>query len=104
MALGALEVAEGLQEQSADEEIVYTITTTNWASGPSNPSAKAYLEPSDEDKTSTVFPVNSPTADGDVITLSPLKALTKGSLYRVEVKFTAAGNVWECYFRVRCRI
>ena len=100
----SLQVYEGIQEQSADEELIYTITTTNWVSTPTSPSVKVFLEPSLSDVTSTVMPTNSPSVSGDVITLSPLKLLTKGHNYRVEVKFTAGGNVWECYFRVKCVI
>ena len=38
------EVKEGTQYQGADEELAYSITTTNWGSSPSSSSAKAYDE------------------------------------------------------------
>ena len=50
--------------------------------------------------TATVMPVNSPTIAGSIITLSPLRALTAGILYRVEVKYIVSGNTLESYFYV----
>ena len=97
-----LEVIEGIQAQSADEEIIYSVTTTNWGSDPSNVSVVAYEEGNSEPVTATVFPVNSPVIVEDTITLSPLKKLTAGKAYRIEVKFTSGSNVFECYFRVHC--
>jgi len=92
---------EGLQVQGVDEEIPYTITTTPWGSSPTNVAVVAKNEATSADVTSTVFPTNSPTVAGDVITLSPLKSLTAGTLYRIEVKFTTGTTIWEAYFRVR---
>ncbi len=97
-----LEIAEGLLYQSADEQLAYNITTTNWVSDPTSPTVVAYDESGETVVTSTVFPTNSPSVSGDVITLSLLKALTKNHTYRIEVKFTVGSNVWECFFRVKC--
>lgn len=83
--------------QGEDEEIVYQFTTTNWGSSPTSISAVAKTLPDFTDVTSTVFPTNSPSANGDVISLSPLKLLTADTIYRIEVKFTAGGNVFELY-------
>lgn len=98
----SLEVTEGIQYQSSTEEIIYAITTTNWGSSPSSVAAVAYQEGPETVVTTTVFPTNSPSVTDDVITLSPLKALTKGNTYRIEVKFTSGSNIFECYFRVKC--
>ena len=49
------------------------------------------------------MPTNSPTVNGNVITLSPLKLLTAGVLYRVEVKYTISGNILENYFHVQAQ-
>ena len=97
-----LEVKEGLQYQTSDEEIAYSITTTNWGSSPSSTSVTAYDEQNESDVTSTVFPTNSPSESGNVVTLSALKSLTKNHTYRVEVEFEIGSNVYECYFRVKC--
>ena len=96
------EVAEGLKYQSADEQLAYSITTTNWVNNPTSPVVVAYNEQNNENVTSTVFPTNSPSVSGDVISLSLLKSLNKGSSYRIEVKFTVGSNVYECFFRVKC--
>jgi len=96
------EVMEGLQEQSADEEIPYQIDVSGWGSNPTSPSVKAYIVDSGSDVTSTVYPTNSPTVSGDVITLSVLKDLTAGVTYRIEVQFNIGSTIFECYFRVFC--
>lgn len=97
-----LEVKEGLGEQSTDESISYSITTTNWGTSPTDVNVVAYDMTTRADVTSTVFPVNSPSVNGDIITLSPLKNLTRNHRYRVEVEFTANGNIFECYFLIDC--
>ena len=96
------EVNEGIQEQSSDEVIAYDVTTTPWGGSPSSVTVKAYDEKTGTDVTATILPVNSPTVLGDVITLSPLRALTVLHIYRIEVKFTSAGQVLELYFRIQC--
>jgi hypothetical protein len=100
----AREVKEGRQAQGTEEQIAYTVTTTPWGSTPTSISVKVWDVTRGKrlDVTSTVMPTNSPTASGDVITLSLLKLLTVGHTYRVEVKFTASGNVFEPYFFVEC--
>jgi len=101
--MNILECPESPLYQTADERIAYSITTTNWASSPTSPSVKCYDETMDDsDVTATVFPSNAPSPSGDVITLSLLRALTKGHTYRVEVQFTVSSNVYECFFRVIC--
>jgi hypothetical protein len=99
-----LAVVEGTQEQSTDEQIPWSIDTTQWGDDPTSPTAVAVDEYTDETVTSTVFPTNSPSVSDNVITLSPLKSLTKGHTYRIEVKFTISTTVWECYFKVKCTI
>lgn len=102
--MSLLGIAEGTLIQGSDESIIYTITVTNWGTTPDTITAIAVDETTDTVVTSTVFPSNSPSATGDVITLSPLTALTKNHRYRIEVKFTANSNVFECYFKVSCEM
>ena len=102
--MSILEVAQGMQHQTTNEEIVYTITTTNWASTPLTPTVAVYNETlNNVDVTSSV---GTPTATSaaDLITLTALKTLTKGHTYRVEVKFVVGSNTWETYFRVYCEV
>jgi len=97
------EVAEGIRYQSSDETRAYTITTTNLVASPTTTTAVVYDETAnDENVSSTVMPSGSHSESGDVITLKPLTALTKGHDYRVEVKFVVGSNTFERYFRVRC--
>jgi len=89
--------------QGEDEIISYYFSSTPWGSSPTSISAIVYdvtdAESTDDwdNVTSTVMPVNSPSAAGDVITLSPLKLLTDGHIYRVEVRFTCGSNTFEPY-------
>jgi len=96
------EVKEGLLFQGADEKVAYTITTTPWGSSPSSVTFKAYNDVTNSDVTSTVYPSGSATANGDVITLPLLQALTAKSYYRIEIKFDSGGNTFELFFRVFC--
>ena len=85
--------------QGADEEIVYTLTTTPWGSTPIGETVKAYDTSDNSDVTATVFS-GSTSVSGDVITLPILKSLTAGEIYRIEIQFTAGGNVFEAWFEV----
>lgn len=98
MAKNTREIKEGNQYQGADETIVYTLTTTPWASSPTSPSAKIYSVSGDTytDVTSTNM-TGSASAVDDVITLPAIKSLTAGQKYRVEVKFTVSGNTFEAW-------
>lgn len=90
--------------QGVDEKIAYRLTTTPWGSSPSNVVVAAKdLTNNSVVVTSTVFPTNSPSASGDIITLSLLQALTNNHLYRIEIKFDVGGNTLECYFEVQAQ-
>jgi hypothetical protein len=96
------DITQGRQSQGADEQIVYSLTTTNWGSSPTNVTVKAYdLTDSNTDVTSTVLS-GSASVSGDVITLPTLKSLTAGRIYQVEVLFTAGGSIFELPFVVVC--
>ena len=90
----------GLVAQGVDEEIVYTITTTNWGSDPSGVSVVAKdTSNSDADVTSTVLS-GSASVSGDVITLPTVKSLTVRHRYRIETLFTVGSSKCEAYFLV----
>lgn len=101
------EVIEGRQYQGEDEVISYTLNTTNNTAAPTSVSV-VVKDITDPDSwvsyTSTAMPTNSPTVNGSVITLSPLKSLTAAKLYRVEVKYTASGNTLEDWFEVEGQV
>ena len=93
------EVVESQVNQGVDEIIAYTLTTTPWGSSPTNTAVVVFdiTDGDFTDVTSTVMPTNNPSVTDDVITLSPLKLLTANQKYRVEIKFTISGNVFEAF-------
>lgn len=97
------EVQEGLQVIGEEERVVFTLDTDLVGGSPSAVEVVATLTRDWSDITDEIFPVNSPTAASDVITLSPFVASAdyKGETIRVQVKFTSQGNVLEHFFRVR---
>jgi len=103
MSQGSRRIAEGIQHQGEDEEVAYTLTTTNWGSSPSNVVVKAYhinnryLEVSD-----TVLSGDA-SITGDVITLPKLGNLVEGNRYRVEVQFKTGTDLLEAYFVVEAQ-
>ena len=101
--MGAIsrEITEGRQTQGEDETVVYTLTTTPWGSSPGSESAKIYEVDGDTytDKTTTNMTGSASEAD-DVITLPAIHTLTAGQLYRVEVKFTCSGNIFEAFAEI----
>ncbi len=102
MSNSKLAVQEGTQEQSANEKLPWAVDVSNYGDNPTSPTAVAIDETDDETVTDTVFPTNSPSVSDNIITLSPLQALTKGHLYRIKVLFAIGDATWECYFFVKC--
>jgi len=98
------EIREGIQPVGIDERPIFNLTTTPWGSAPTSVSVKAwkYNESAQTytDVTSTVFAVNTPSVNGDVITLSPLIPQAIGDKYRIEIKFTTGGSVLEPYANI----
>lgn len=95
------EVKESPLRQGADEQIAYTLTTTPWGSTPSAVAVAAYdiTTNARTDVTTTVLSGSASVAS-DIITTPVVKSLTAGSVYRVEVKFTCSGNIFEAFFIV----
>jgi hypothetical protein len=82
--------------QGEGEAISYYFYSTPWGTSPTNVSVVVF-DVTDADETAdwvnvtaTVMPVNSPVIAGDKITLSKLRSLTDGHIYRVEVAFTVS--------------
>jgi len=93
-------VTQGTQIQGEDEKIIYTVTTTNWASSPTNVVvAVKDVDNRYADVTSDVTSGSS-SVDSDVITLPIIQTLTAGHTYRVEVQFASGGSTYECYFDI----
>ena len=79
------------------ESLTFTITYEG-ATTCSSPTALAYRNKTSV--TATVFPTNTPTASGNVVTLSPLTGMLHGN-YVVAVTATVDGNVQVRKFQVR---
>jgi hypothetical protein len=79
--------------QGQDEEIAYGILTTEWGSNPTSVSVKLY--DTDGTDVSSTSLSGSASVSGDTITTPVVKLLTAGEKYRLEVKFTCSGNVFE---------
>jgi len=95
------EVAEGQQDQGVDEEIIYTITTTKWGSNPTAVSMVVKDRTNAHEDVTDQVTEGSMSVSGDAITLKTIKSLTEGHRYRVEVKFSSGGNVFEPYLYIK---
>jgi len=97
------EVLDGLQQQSANESISYSINTAPWGGSPTGPSHTVFRAPDfDTDIKGSVMS-GTPSIDGgnpDQINLPALSGLTKGYTYWIFVQFTSGGNSLEGFFRV----
>lgn len=106
--MSILVVAEGTQEQSADEKLVYTVDVTNWGSSPTSATVAcvAIDETTGTTVTTSVFDpsTGAGSASANIITCPVLQSLVKGHTYRIEVFFVIGANSFECYFRVECTI
>jgi hypothetical protein len=82
-----------------DEEVAYWIDTLPWGGTPTSVTVKVYDITAGiyTDVTSTVMPSGSASVVGNVINLPIMKAVTAEHIYRLEVKFTSAGNKVECW-------
>ena len=90
------EIKEDMIYQGADETIVYSLTTTPWGSTPTSTAAAIFSVVGDTYANLTTTCMTGATSVvGDVITLPSIHTLTAGTLYRVEVLFTASGNIFE---------
>jgi len=98
--MATLEVTEGRKTQSTDEQIAYTVDVSNVGSSPTSPSVKAYDVTTGMNDVSSTVLSGDPSVTGNVITTPTVKSLTAGHLYRIEVKFTISGSIFEHYFEI----
>ena len=96
------EVIEKRQPVGFNERPKFKLTTTKWGSSPTSVAVTCfkYEDGTYTDNTSSTFPTNTTTVNGDVITLSPLVPVAIGDEYYIAVKFTAGGSIFEAYFWV----
>ena len=101
MAAVSREFIQGRQVQGEDERIAYRVSTTPWGSAPTSVVVVVKdVRASYADVTATNM-TGSPSVVGDLITLPILHSLIAGKTYRIEVKFTSGGNVFEAYGHVQ---
>ena len=96
------EVVEGPQYQGEDEEIIWTVDISNWGTQPTDISVVVKDEDGNDVTATTTTGSPSSANLGQYINCPTIHSLTAGTQYRVEVKFTAQGQVWECYFILIC--
>jgi len=96
------EVVENRQPVGLNERLIFRLTTTNWGSAPTSivVASFKYDDETYTNNTTSVFPVNSPSVNGDIISLSPLVPQAISDVYYITVKFTSGGSIWESFFWV----
>ena len=92
-------IVESPLYQGEDEQVVYILTTTPWASDPSSPVVT--IKDDDGEDVTADFTSGSASASGDVITTPTILDLVAGTQYRLEIKFTVDGNVLEAWADLR---
>jgi hypothetical protein len=93
------EVVESPIYQGEDEALAYSVTTTPWGSSPSSVTVALKTLPEMKD-VSSINLSGSASVVGDVITTPTVSNLQAGKRYRLEVKFTTSGQVWECWCEI----
>lgn len=87
--------------QGREEQIAYTLNTQPWGGSPSSITVKIY-DASSVDQSVTLLS-GAASVSGHIITLPVVKSLTVGQWYRLEVKFTSGGNIFETWVDIYCQ-
>lgn len=95
-------IIERERTQGSDESIIYTVDVSGVGTSPTDTSAKIYSISGETktDVTATCMPAGATSVNGNVITLPAVTALTPGTIYRVEVKFTANSRTCLAHFYI----
>ena len=88
--------------QGEDEEIVYSLTTTPWESDPT--AASTVVKDSTGTDVTDLVTSGVTSISGDVIKTPTIKNLTADEEYRLEIKFTAAGNIFEAWAIIKGQV
>lgn len=89
--------------QGEDEKIIYSIDTSPWGGAPASPTVTVKNLTTNVDVTNTVTSGGASVA-GDVIALPLIQSLVAGNTYRVEVKYSSAGNTFETWFQIQAEV
>jgi hypothetical protein len=96
-------VKEGQQAHGVNERLAYKVITTPWGSTPTSVSVSIFdVTAGAYTNVTTSVTTGSETVSGDEITTRLIHSLTLDHLYWVMVRFTCAGNVFECIIPVKC--
>lgn len=87
-------------EQGVNEKVYYQLTTTNWGVAPVSVSVNTVDVTANYADVSQEVQSGDATVEGDTITLPEIRSLKAGHVYRVAVRFSTGGNVFEPYFVV----
>ena len=84
------------QYQGEDEEIAYTVDTATYGGTPTAVAVKLYsFDGRAYTDVSTTCLSGAASVVSDTITTPTVEALTPNVMYRMEVKFTSGGNIYE---------
>jgi hypothetical protein len=92
---------ESPMPQGVDEQVAYVLDTTPWGGSPTNVSVvvKQYGRDVTADVTSGTASVS-----GDDITTPLVKSLSADKVYRLEIKFTSSGNIFEPWGKIEAEV
>ena len=88
-------VKESPLYQGVDEQIAYTLTITLWGNSPT--SVSVVMKNAAGADVSATYLSGSASVSGDSIVTPIVKSLVAGESYRMEIKFTSNGNIFEAY-------
>lgn len=88
--------------QGEDETIAYVLTTTPWGSTPT--SVSVVLKNSAGTDVSSTNLSGAASVSGDNITTPAVISLTAGAQYRLEIKWTSSGNVFEAFAEIYAEV
>ena len=93
------EVTESPKVQGEDESIKYSLTTTPWGSSPTSVAVTLWdiTDAHNWTNVSGTSLSGATSTNSDIITTPSVLSLTRDKTYRLEIKFTAGGNIYEPY-------
>ena len=84
--------------QGINEQVAYRLSTTPWGGTPTSPTI-TILNNLDQDVTSDLT-TGSNSISGHNITFKTIQSLTRDEVYRMLLRFTISGNVFEAICQI----
>ena len=104
MAQNIREVLDGLQFQGAAESILYSVDTEPWGGSPALPTHDIFDEEDLDISLKASLAPGTVSISSHNLVLPAVTALVAGTIYRVTVTFTSAGNVLQGFFRIEAQV